>query len=260
VVDVSTIGLALRQARYENRAFWRNPAAAFFTFVFPLMFLVIFNVVFGDQEIEVEGGTIDTSTFYVPAILAMSIINACFTAIAQIIAFQRDRGVLKRLRGTPMPAVVYFSGRIIQTMAVTLALVVIVVAAGVLLYGVDLQSEKMPAMVVAILVGAGSFCALGMAMTCVIPNADAAPAVVNAVILPLLFISDVFIPMENSPEWLTTLASIFPVAHLADAMHEAFNPLTGGSGFDAKSLLVMAAWGVVGLVVSVRYFSWEPRK
>ena len=257
---MSTIALALRQARFENRAFWRNPAAAFFTFVFPLMFLVIFNVVFGDQDIEVEGGSIDTSTFYVPAILAMSIINACFTSIAQIIAFQRDRGVLKRLRGTPMPAVVYFAGRIIQTVAVTLLLVVIVVAFGVVLYGVELQSEKLPAMVIAILIGAGAFSALGMAMTCFIPNADAAPAVVNAVILPLLFISDVFIPMENSPRWLTDLASVFPVSHLAQSMHEAFNPLTDGSGFDAKSLAVMAAWGVLGLLVAVRYFSWEPRK
>jgi ABC-2 type transport system permease protein len=224
------------------------------------MFLVIFNVVFGDQEIEVPGGSIDTSTFYVPAILAMSIINACFTSIAQIIAFQRDRGVLKRLRGTPMPAVSYFAGRIIQTMAVTALLVVIVIAFGVVLYGVELQGEKLPAMIVAILVGAGAFCALGMAMTCFIPNADAAPAVVNAVILPLLFISDVFIPMENSPRWLTDLASVFPVSHLAESMHEAFNPLTDGSGFDAKSLVVMAAWGVAGLVVAVRYFSWEPRK
>ena len=191
---MSTVGLAIRQARYENRAFWRNPAAAFFTFVFPLMFLVIFNVVFGDRDIEVEGGTIDTSTFYVPAILAMSIINACFTAIAQIIAFQRDRGVLKRLRGTPLPGWAYLAGRIGHAILVALLLVVIVVAFGVVLYGVDLQSEKLPAMAVAILVGAGAFCALGMAMTAFIPNADAAPAVVNAVILPLLFISDVFIP------------------------------------------------------------------
>jgi ABC-2 type transport system permease protein len=257
---MSVTSLSLRQARFENRAFWRNPAAAFFTFVFPLMFLVIFNVVFGDQDIEVEGGVIDTSTFYVPAILALSIINACFTSISQIIAFQRDQGVLKRLRGTPMPPFVYFAGRIIQTMAVTLLLVVIVVGFGMALYGVELQGEKVPAMVVAILVGAGAFCALGMAMTALIPNADAAPAVVNGVILPLLFISDVFIPMENSPRWLIDLASVFPVAHLAEAMHEAFNPLTGGSGFDAKSLLVMGAWGVFGIVASVRYFSWEPRK
>jgi ABC-2 type transport system permease protein len=224
------------------------------------MFLVIFNVVFGDLEIEIPGGTIDTSTFYVPSILALSIINACFSSIAQIVAYQRDGGILKRLRGTPMPPLVYFGGRILQTMAITALLVVIVVAFGVVLYGVEIQSEKVPAMVVAILVGAAAFCALGMAMTCFIPNADASPAVVNAVILPLLFISDVFIPMENSPDWLQHVASIFPVSHLAESMHAAFNPLTNDSGFEVKSLLVMAAWGVLGLVVAVRYFSWEPRR
>jgi ABC-2 type transport system permease protein len=196
----------------------------------------------------------------VPAILALSIINACFTSIAQIIAYKRDGGVLKRLHGTPMPSVAFFAGRILQTMGVTALLVVIVVAFGVVLYGVELQTEKLPAMIAAILVGAAAFCALGIAMSCFIPNADAAPAVVNAVILPLLFISDVFIPMENSPAWLSDLASLFPVSHLAESMHAAFNPLTDDSGFEPKSLLVMAAWGIVGLIVSIRYFSWEPRK
>jgi ABC-2 type transport system permease protein len=257
---VSVVGLTLRQARYNNKAFWRNPAAAFFTFIFPLMFLFIFNLVFGHEEIEVEGGTIDTSTFYVPAILALSVINACFTAIAQTIAFSREQGVLKRLRGTPMPALVFFAGRVVQTVFVTILLVIIVLAVGVLAFGVELQADKLPAMIVALVVGSAAFTALGLAMTGFIPNADASPAVVNAVILPLLFISDVFIPMQDAPAWLRDLASVFPVSHLARSMHEAFNPLTGGSGFEVKSLLVMAAWGVLGVVLSVRYFTWEPRR
>jgi len=257
---VKTLALVLRQARYDNKAFWRNPAAAFFTFVFPLMFLVIFNLVFGNNTIDTPNGPIDTSTFYVPAILALSVINACFTAISQTVAYTRDSGVLKRLRGTPLPPVAFFGGRILQTVMTTGLLVVIVVGFGALFYGVEVQSEKLPAMVVALVVGAAAFCALGMAMTAFIPNADAAPAVVNATILPLLFISDVFIPMQDAPSWLRDLASVFPVSHLAEAMHAAFNPLTGGSGFEAKSLAVMAAWGVLGVVLAVRYFSWEPRK
>jgi ABC-2 type transport system permease protein len=257
---VSLLALTLRQARYNNKAFWRNPAAAFFTFVFPLMFLVIFNLVFGDDEVEVEGGFVDMSTFYVPAILALSVINACFTAISQAVTFNRDQGVLKRLRGTPMPALAFFAGRVLQTVFVTSLLVVIVVAAGALAFGVEIQTDKLPAMTVALVVGAAAFCALGLAMSGFIPNPDAAPAVVNAVILPLLFISDVFIPMQDAPQWLRDFASLFPVSHLSRAMHEAFNPLTGGSGFEVKSLLVMAVWGVIGLVVAVRYFSWEPRR
>jgi ABC-2 type transport system permease protein len=257
---MSLLALTLRQARYDNKAFWRNPPAAFFTFVFPLMFLFIFNLVFGDGEIEVRGGTIDTSTFYVPAILALSVINVCFTSISQTVSFTRDRGVLKRLRGTPMPALAFFAGRVLQTVFVTILLVIIVMAAGAIAFGVEIQTDKLPAMTVALVIGAAAFCALGLAMTGFIPNADAAPAVVNALILPLLFISDIFIPMQDAPQWLRDLASVFPVSHLSRSMHEAFNPLTQGSGFEVKSLAVIAAWGVVGIVLAVRYFTWEPRK
>lgn len=252
--------LSLRQARYNNRAFWRNPPAAFFTFVFPLMFLFIFNLVFGGGEIEVEGGTIDVSTFYVPAIVALSVINACFTSISQTVAFNREQGVLKRVRGTPLPPLAFFLGRVMQTVFITFLLVIIVMAVGAVAFGVEIQTEKLPAMTVALVVGAAAFCALGLAMTAFIPNADAAPAIVNAVILPLLFVSDVFIPMQDAPGWLRDFASVFPVSHLAESMHAAFNPLTEGSGFEVKSLAVMAAWGVLGLVLAVRYFSWEPRR
>jgi ABC-2 type transport system permease protein len=257
---MSLLALTLRQARYDNKAFWRNPPAAFFTFVFPLMFLFIFNLVFGDGEIEVRGGTIDTSTFYVPAILALSVINVCFTSISQTVSFTRDRGVLKRLRGTPMPALAFLAGRVLQTVFITILLVIIVMAAGAIAFGVEIQTDKLPAMTVALVIGAAAFCALGLAMTGFIPNADAAPAVVNALILPLLFISDIFIPMQDAPQWLRDLASVFPVSHLSRSMHEAFNPLTQGSGFEVKSLAVIAAWGVVGIVLAVRYFTWEPRK
>jgi ABC-2 type transport system permease protein len=257
---MSLIGLTLRQARFDNKAFWRNPAAAFFTFVFPLMFLLIFNLVFPSGEVEVEGGLIDTSTFYVPAILALSVINACFTGISQTVAFNRDQGVLKRLRGTPMPPIAFFLGRVLQTVFVTILLVIIVMAVGAVAFGVEIQTDKLPAMAVALVVGAAAFCALGLAMSGFIPNADSGPAVVNAVILPLLFISDVFIPMQDAPQWLRDFASLFPVSHLSRAMHEAYNPLTAGSGFEVKSLVVMAAWGVLGLALAVRYFSWEPRK
>lgn len=257
---MSTLGLALRQARYDNRAFWRNSAAAFFTFVFPLMFLVIFNLVFVDEEIEVEGGSIDTSTFYVPAIIALSVINACYTAISQTVVINRDQGLLKRLRGTPLPPAAFLIGRILQTVWIAVLLVVIVVGAGAIFYGVEVQREKLPAMVVTLVVAAACFCSLGLAVTALIPNADAAPAIVNASILPLLFISDVFIPMQNAPTWLTDFASLFPVAHLASSMHTAFNPFTTGDGFEWKSLAVMTAWGVIGVVAAVRTFSWEPRR
>jgi ABC-2 type transport system permease protein len=252
--------LSLRQARYEMIAFWRNPAAAFFTFVFPLMFLFIFNTVFDANDIPVPGGAVDTSTFYVPAILAFSVISATYTNIAMTVVFSRDEGLLKRLRGTPLPSLSYLVARILQAMGITLVLVVIVVAAGTLIYGAELEAEKVPWLIVSLLAGSACFCALGLAITGFVPNADAAPAVINASILPLLFISNVFIPTADAPSWMNDLASLFPVVHFADSLIAAFNPFEPGSGFDLKHLLVLLGWTVAGVAISARYFSWEPRK
>lgn len=252
--------LTLRQTRYEMLAFRRNPASVFFTFIFPLMFLVIFNLVFGDENIEVEGGLIDTSTFYVPGIVGLSVISACYTNIAMSVSFARDRGQLKRVRGTPLPAIAFLGGRILQATASAVLLVALVLAMGVVFYGVEPPGDRTPAFIVTLLVGAMTFCALGLAVTAVIPNADAAPAVVNASVLPLLFISNIFIPTSNAPEWLNDFASFFPVVHFASGLHRAFDPFVTGSGFDAKDLIVMALWGLAGVAVAVRWFSWEPRR
>lgn len=254
------LALMLRQVRYENRAFWRNPAAAFFTFAFPLMFLVIFNLLFGSQLIGPPGERITTSTFYVPAIGAFSIIGATFTNLAISVSFSRDLGVLKRVRGTPLPAWVYMLGRIVHSVLISILLVVLVTAFGALFYDVQVPTETLPAVLVTLVVGGASFCALGLAMTAAVPNADASPAVVNGTILPLLFISDVFIPLDEAPGWLLTLGDIFPVKHLSTALQTAFNPFTTGSGFEPGDLAVIAAWGIAGLVIATRFFSWEPRR
>ena len=257
---MTTLVLGIRQARYEMLAFWRNPAAAFFTFVFPLMFLFIFNSVFGEGDIPVPGGDVDTSTFYVPAILAFSVISATYTNISMSIVYSRDEGLLKRLRGTPLPSIAYFTGRILQAIGVALILVVIVIAAGILLYGVELEAEKVPWLIVVLVAGSACFCALGLAITGFVPNADAAPAVINASILPLLFISNVFIPTADAPGWMNDLASLFPVVHFANGLIAAFNPFESGSGFDLKGLAVLIGWGIAGTLIAMRYFSWEPRK
>lgn len=257
---MNAVVLTLRQSRYDMRAFWRNSAAALFTFVFPLMFLVMFDAVLGNQDFATEGGEIDGSTFYVPAILAFSVITACYTNIAMSVTVARDRGVLKRVRGTPLPVAVFLVGRILQAVAVAVMLVVLVLAAGIALYGVELESDRVPALCVSLVVGAAAFCALGLALAGFVPNAEGAPAVVNFSVLPLLFISDIFIPTVEAPAWLNHLASIFPVAHFAEAMHAAFNPYETGAAWEVKDLAIMAAWGVAGVAVALRYFTWEPRR
>ncbi len=253
--------LLARQVRYTNRAFWRNPAAAFFTFAFPLMFLVIFSAVFGGGTARVgPGRTVSLATFYVPSIAAFSLITACYTNIAMSVAVARDEGVLKRIRGTPIPPGTYLAGRVVHAVLVALLLVALCVAFGALAYGARVPVRTLPAFALTVVVGAGAFSALGLAVTAAIPNADAAPAIVNASVLPLLFVSDVFVVLPPDPPlWMDVLGKAFPVRHFADAMQEAFFT-TSGSGLRPGDLVVVAVWGVAGMLLAVRFFSWEPRR
>ena len=133
------------------------------------------------------------------------------------------------------------------------------VAPPCVLYGVSVPGSTLPGMLVSLVVGAAAFCCLGVAFSSVIPNEDAAPAVVNAVVLPLYFISGLFFPVDEAPKWLTDLASVFPVRHLAEALLDAFDPRTTGVGIDVGHLAVVAAWGVAGALVAMRTFRWTPR-
>lgn len=256
---MSALAMALRQVRYTNKAFWRNPASAFFTFAFPLMFLVIFTSLFGNQKVEVVGRMINTSTFYVSAIAAFSIITATYTNLAISVCFSRDAGVLKRIRGTPLPAWAYISARIAHAIGIAMILVVIVAAFGAAFYDAQIPTDTLPAFLVTIAVGAASFSALGLALTSVIPNADAAPPIVNASILPLLFLSDIFIPISNPDAWYAKVADVFPVFHFSQAMKTAYFTVSG-SGFSGNDLLILGAWGFAGAVAAARFFSWEPRR
>ncbi len=257
---MSGLAQAVRQVRFTNKAFWRNPASAFFTFAFPLMFLVIFTTLFGNDDIQVTGGaTVSVSTFYVAAISAFSVISACYTNIAISVSFQRDAGILKRSRGTPLAPWAYVFGRVVHAVIIALILVAICAAFGVLFYDAEVPTRTLPAFVATLLVGGACFSALGLAITVVIPNADASPAIVNASILPILFLSDIFIPFEDPPAWVDLVGKVFPVRHFSDAMQAAYFAPTG-TGFRGVDLLVMAAWGVGGLLLAARFFSWEPRK
>jgi ABC-2 type transport system permease protein len=247
---MSDFGLTIRELRFENKIFWRNPPAVFFTFAFPLMFLFIFSLFDG------PGGD---STFFIPVIVAFSVITACYTNTAITVCFQRDEGVLKRIRGTPLPPKIYLAGRVLHSIAVALMLVAITLLVGRVVYDVDIPTTTMPAFVVSLVVAAAAFSALALAVTAAVPNAEASPAVVNGTILPLLFVSDVFIPLEDPPRWLDVTTNVFPVRHLSEVMQVAFHPSTIGSGFRPGHLLIITAWGIAGLVLAVRFFRWEPR-
>ena len=255
---MSTVGMTLRQVGYTNRAFWRNPASAFFTFAFPIMFLVIFSTLFGN-EVEMRAGRrVTAATLYVPAMAAFSIITACYTNIAMSVAFARDGGILKRIHGTPLPGAAYILARVLHAVLVGVLLVAIVAAFGALFYDATLPNgAALGSFLISLVVGSAAFAALGLAIVPAIPNADAAPAVVNASILPLLFLSGVFIPVgPETPAWVDVVGKIFPIRHFVDAMNSSFL----GTPFDWTDLLAVAAWGLAGVVIAARFFRWEPRR
>jgi ABC-2 type transport system permease protein len=243
--------------RYVNKAFWRNPASAFFTFAFPLMFLVIFTALLGHYTVRVGTRTVNTSTYYVASMAAFAVISACYTNIATSVTFQRDAGVLKRINGTPLPSASFLGARILHALLVSVLLVAITAAFGRAFYSATIPTGvTLLRFLVMLVVGAAAFCALGFALTAVIPNADASPAIVNATILPLLFLSGIFIPFgNNTPSWIQWIAKIFPVKHFADGMQAGFL----GTSFNWTDVLIVAVWGLAGLLLAVRYFSWEPR-
>ena len=241
--------LLRRQVVAENRAFWRNPASAFFTFAFPLVFMIILDLVFA------TGGGEEALIFYTPAIIAFSIVNAGFTTLAMSITIARDEGILKRIHGTPLPTRTYLAARVIHSAAMGLVLAAIVAGFGAIVFGVQVPWGSLGLVLVVLLVSAATFSAWGLAIAGLVPNASAAPAVVNAIVLPLLFISNTFIRIEDGV--LVTIGNLFPIRPFAEMLQALWDPRLGT--FEWTSLLFVAAWGVVGLLVARRTFTWEPR-
>jgi len=253
--------LALHQFRYDLRAFMRNRQARFFTLALPVLFLIILASVIGAQTatVRVPGGQLDVSIYYVPGIMTLGIIAASFVNLVVSVTAQRESGVLKRRRATPVPASAIIAGRALTAVVVALAITVVLLIIGWIFYGAHVPARTAPALVITIILGAVTFCCLGYALVSVIRNDDAAQPITQAVMLPLYFISGVFVPVAGLPQWLNDIAKIFPVSHLAAALLVAYNPYTTGAGFAWNDLAVLVLWGVGGLIVALRRFTWIPR-
>lgn len=239
--------LALWQVRYEQRAFWRNRARAFFAFLLPVMFLLIFGSIYHGKT--TGPGAIPYDDYFVPGILTYGIIATTFINMAVSMALLRDSGVLKRMRGTPLPYWAYIAGQIGSAALTMVEMTVLTLVIGKLAYGVDVRSSTLPGLIIAIALGSACFTALGIGIVRRIPNADAAPAVVNMAILPLTFISGVWFDTDSISSFLRHLADLFPIRGLAASLQYAFDPHTRGAGVDASQLLVLAIWLAAGVVM-----------
>jgi ABC-2 type transport system permease protein len=247
-----------RQIRAQNKLFLRNPFSAFFSLAFPLMFLLLFGSLNGSGRIP-ELGNIRYIQFLAPGMLAFAVISTCYTGLATGVAINRDEGVLKRVRGTPLPPWIYIAARILSAVWFSIISAVIMILAAVVLFHFEVIGRMLPAAAVTLLLGAACFCALGMAVAAIIPNGEAAPVVANFTFFPVAFVSDLFFPSEGAPAWVGAVGAIFPVKHFAKALETAFNPLVPGNGFRWGHLAVLALWMAAAVVVAVRFFRWEPR-
>ena len=244
---MSTAALTWRQFRFERRMFWRNPSAAFFNFALPLLFLFLIAGVFGVSE-----GNRD---ILIPGIAGMSVMTTTFTALAFNVTFLREQGILKRIRGTPLPPVAYFGGLIANAVSNAVVQVALVIAIGNALYDVPLPHNYLE-LVVFVVLGVVAFSALGIAMAQLIPNFDSAAAYVNAVFLPMIFISGTFYSTTHLPAVLDAIARILPLRHVIDGLRAA---LVRGSGLTnhVEGMVVLSAWCVGGIFLALRYFRWE---
>ena len=251
--------LTAHQFRYDLLAFFRNGQARFFTLALPVAFLLIFATVFQSKTVPLPGGLIHTSVYYVPGIIALGVISAAVSNLAISVIAQRESGILKRRRATPVSASVLISSRALTATVVSLVMTGVLVAIGWVAYSARIPAGHVLALVVTVLVGAASFGCLGFALTSLIRSADSAQPIIAAVTLPLYFISGIFVASALLPHWLLQIAGFFPIRHFELALLAAYNPYSSGSGFAGLDLLIMAVWGAAGLLLAIRRFRWTPQ-
>jgi ABC-2 type transport system permease protein len=243
------VALAWHQYRLERRMFWRNPTAAFFNFLLPLLFLALFGAIFaGDQK------NLDV---LIPGIAGMSIMATTFSSLTMNLTFLREQGVLKRMKGTPLPEGSYLLGIFGNAVANAIIQLTLVIVAGDLIFGTGWPKDWIE-LVVYVTAGVVCLAALGVAWSHVIPNYDAAAAYSNIVFLPVIFISGVFYDVDNAPQFLLHIAQVLPLVHIIDGLSGAL--VSGRSlGDNASGLCVVCIWALIGLFFAVRGFRWESR-
>jgi ABC-2 type transport system permease protein len=255
---VKDLKMVFRQVRFEQLSFWLNPIGAFFTIGFSTIFLVMLGAIAGHSTIGSGYGSVKLVQYYLAGFVSYGIMAACFTVLAQTLVNRREMGLLKRLRLSPLPTWALLSAIFISTILIAVYQVVILLVVGRLGFGTYFPSHIL-AFVLTAVVGCLSFTGLGVGVSTLAPNADAAGPIVSIVFFLLLAFSGLWFPIKPG----TTLANVsgyFPVRHLITAMLASFNLPAGANPWAWHDLLVMAVWGAVGLIVGARRWRWSPRR
>jgi ABC-2 type transport system permease protein len=257
----SDLALLRRWIVARVRLTLRNPRALLITFVLPLMLVTVFGALNSGARVAAmgdAGGKVPFAQFYTPSIGIFGLAAACYTGIVFGIASARDAGLLKRVRGTPLPMSIYLASWLTGAALTGFAAVALLFAVAIPAFGVHVYARMLPAALVTLALGAATLAALGLAVASVVRTADQAIPVAQLTFLPLSFISGVFYPLHGAPDWVVHLAHVFPLFHIVDAFDACFVPQTPGGGWSPDDLVAIAVWGVIGLVVAARRFRTEP--
>ena len=245
--------LLLHQLRFEQRIFWRSKEAAVFIFIFPLLLYALLGSVY-DGEIEGEPAV----DVLLAGLFGYGAMNTAFGGLAIMLVGRRELGVLKRLRSTPLPPRTYLGAVLLSTLVVFALQSVALLVLGVSVFGASAPENPL-GFAGAIVLGVVSFAGLGVGAAALIRSAEGVSAVVNVVTLPMAFVSGAFGPTSSYPEFLQAIAEVLPLTYFLDVANGVY--LHGDSLFaDPGALAIVAAWGVAGLMVALRRFTWVPRE
>ncbi len=258
---MSDLGVVLHQTRFSLVSLSRDKQAVVFTIVFPIVLYVLFSSIFGgDDSTNVPGGLqLELNAYYAAGMIAYAIAGDTFTTLAITLTTARESGLLKRFRGTPVPSWTFITSLVLRSLVLVVLTVLALGLVARFAYGVEFRAGSVGGLVVYILLGTFTFCCLGAALTTFTRSTEAASALAPFSVVILSFISGVFIPVEQLPEWLANIGRVFPLSHLATGLQTALSPSADSTGLSAENLGVLAAWGVGGLLLAARTFRWEPR-
>ncbi|MGN6816607.1 MAG: ABC transporter permease [Solirubrobacterales bacterium] len=260
---MSDRAIVLAQARMAVLVALRTPRTVIFTIAFPIVLLVLFNSIFnaGGNETATLPGDLKLSAeaYFTAGIIAYAAALSTFTTLAVSLTTQRENGQLKRYRGTPMPPWTFIAGQIIRAEAQALAMAAVLLVIGAVAYGIPIPASTFPAFVLYLLLGTATLCSLGIAVSAFTPTPDAASTIAPFSVVILAFISGVWIPVEQLPNWLETIGKVFPLYHLALGLQTTLAPRASGSGLEIENVIALAVWAAIGIRIASRRFRWEPQ-
>jgi ABC-2 type transport system permease protein len=253
------MNLVLHTTRFGLIAFKRNRRARLLTLVFPILLLVIFDGVFNGGKVDVNGVSVDYGAFFVPSVIVFTLTISTLAILVNTVVAQRELGILKRRRATPLPAWALVVSQSLAVIAMAVASVTLLVALAAIAFGTSPEADGILTLVLAVISGSAAFCGLAYALSTLVDSADSAQPMIQLIMFPLFFISGIWVPTSQLPTWLNDLASVFPVEHVADLVHRAYVGVVP-VGPVLLDIAILAAWAVAGAAVAARRFQWYPSR